>query len=271
MRNHIVIPDTQCEPGAPLVHLHWVGRYISEKRPGVIVHLGDHYDLPSLSSYDKGKLAAEGRRLGADLAAGELGLDLLTQPFRGIPGYQPEMHLTIGNHEGRLFRHIQDNPQLDDVFGTHSFKFEQYGFQAHEFLEPVIVDGVQYAHYFVRGANGSVTQSRNGAPSAREQVKREAISSTAGHKQGLDYAIHQLSNRRMHGLIAGSCYLQDYSYLTRQGEAYWRGIVRKNSVRNGDYDVTMISLDYLCRRYVGVNLTEFLRDATDLELMRAPR
>lgn len=269
MRTHLIIPDTQCEPGAPLVHLNWIGRYIAEKQPEVIVHLGDHYDFPSLSGYER-RLKMEGRRLGADLAAGELGLELLTQPFRDV--YTPqEMHVTEGNHEVRLLRYVADNPNLADVFGRDTYKFERYGFTPHPFLEPIVIDGIQYCHFFVRGPNGNVTQSKNGSPSAREQVKREAMSSTAGHKQGLDYATHQLTQRRMHGLIAGSAYLHDYDYLTPQGEKYWRGIIRKNSVENGDYDVMPISLRYLCKRYTGRKLEEFLKNGTDLELMRAPR
>jgi hypothetical protein len=268
-RTHLVIPDTQVEPGAPLVHLNWIGRYIAEKQPDVIVHLGDHYDFPSLSSYDRGKLSAEGRRLGADLAAGELGLEILTLPFRNLPEYHPEQHITEGNHEGRLHRHVQENPILADQYGSWSFRFEEYGFQRHDFLVPVVIDGIQYCHYFVRSSNGSVTQSKNGMPSAKEQVKREAMSSTAGHKQGFDYAMHQVTSKRMHGLIAGSAYLHDYSYLSPQGKSYWRGIIRKNSVNDGDYDITKISLRYLCERYEGVTIEEFMRDGTDLELMRA--
>jgi hypothetical protein len=268
---HLALPDPQVSPGVPLVHLNWIGKYIAEKRPNVIVHLADHWDFPSLSSYDEGTLSAEGRRLGADIAAGELAFDILTIPYRHIPGYSPRSHFTMGNHENRLIRHVEQNPVLADVYGTQTFAdiTERYGFKFHDFLEPIVVDGIQYCHYFCRGPNGKVTQSKNGAPSAKEQVKREAISSTAGHQQGFDYAVHQVTHKRMHGLIAGSCYLHDYGYLTKQGKSYWRGIVRKNSVVDGDYDITAISLRYLCQRYTGVTLEEFLRDATDLELMRA--
>ena len=50
---HLMIPDTQCKPNIDMSYLSWVGQYIVDKKPEVIVHIGDHADMPSLSSYDK--------------------------------------------------------------------------------------------------------------------------------------------------------------------------------------------------------------------------
>ena len=65
-----VIGDTQCKQGIDLEYMHWIGAYIARKKPDIIVHLGDHYDLASLSSYDKSTLSAEGRRVQLDIEAG---------------------------------------------------------------------------------------------------------------------------------------------------------------------------------------------------------
>lgn len=51
----LVIPDTQCKPGINMSHLTHIGKYIVDKKPDVVIHLGDHWDMHSLSSYDKGK------------------------------------------------------------------------------------------------------------------------------------------------------------------------------------------------------------------------
>ena len=70
---HVVIPDTQAKPGAPTDHLRWIGQYIVDHfrdQPIKIIHLGDHWDMPSLSLYDKGKRAMEGRRYVEDINAG---------------------------------------------------------------------------------------------------------------------------------------------------------------------------------------------------------
>jgi hypothetical protein len=40
---HLMIPDTQCKPDIDMSYLDWLGQYIADKKPEVIVHIGDHY------------------------------------------------------------------------------------------------------------------------------------------------------------------------------------------------------------------------------------
>jgi hypothetical protein len=48
----------------------WAGEYCAEKKPDRIIHIGDHWDMPSLSSFDVGKKAFEGRTYASDIQAG---------------------------------------------------------------------------------------------------------------------------------------------------------------------------------------------------------
>lgn len=106
---HLLIPDTQCKPDEDMSYLSWVGKYIVDKKPEVIVHIGDHADMPSLSSYDKGKKSAEGRRVYHDIDAAIEGMNVLLKPLwelqqqelseYGEVRYKPKMVLTMGNHE----------------------------------------------------------------------------------------------------------------------------------------------------------------------------
>ena len=59
---HMVIPDCQVTPDTPTDHLRWIGEYMVEKKPDLVVCLGDFADMESLSSYDIGKKSYEGRR-----------------------------------------------------------------------------------------------------------------------------------------------------------------------------------------------------------------
>jgi len=49
-----IIPDTQVKPDVenPLIA---VAHHICDLKPHYVIHLGDHWDFPSLSKYDKGK------------------------------------------------------------------------------------------------------------------------------------------------------------------------------------------------------------------------
>ena len=70
MTCHLIIPDVQVKPGHDYSFLKAIGNYIVKKRPDVIINIGDFADMPSLSSYDKGKKSFEGRRYKHDVEAG---------------------------------------------------------------------------------------------------------------------------------------------------------------------------------------------------------
>jgi hypothetical protein len=271
--DHLVIPDTQAKPGVPLVHMKWIAMYAAQKRPAKIIHLGDHFDLPSLSSYDKGTKRAEGKRLSRDIAAGVLALRIFNETLAvNAPDYAPEKHMLTGNHEIRLQRHIDASPELDGALGMTDLRREEFGWTVHDFLGMSDIDGVMYSHYFCHNAHGRVVQSKRGQPSAREQIKRiGGVSCVAGHAQSLDVhyqSVPALGGIRT-GIIAGSCYMHDEEYLTPQGEDYWRGVLMLNNVVDGEFALWCVGLDWLCRRYEGKSLKEFLATAKDSELMIA--
>lgn len=255
-RKHLVIPDTQAKPGAPDDHMEWAGRYAADKRPDVIVHLGDHWDMPSLSSWDRGRKDAENRRYRLDIAAGNRALDRFMRPIfdvnKGVrkgKQYRPRLVYTLGNHEDRIARWAQTEPAMDGLVGYHHFNLERHGWEVHPFLVPVVIDGIKYAHFHPRGASGRITQTRRGAPSARIMVQREGMSCTAGHMQGLDWAPLHRGHTTHYGLIAGSYYLHAEAYLTPVGNIHWCGLVMKHEVHEGQYDPMFVSIEYLSRRY----------------------
>ena len=271
MRTHLVIPDTQIKPGVPLEHLSWIGRYIVKRKPDVIVHLGDHYDFPSLSYYDRGKLSFEGRRYKADIRAGHEALDILEGPLnaynqerkeRKEKQYKPEKHYILGNHEERANRAAQDNPELSGLVGTEEITeyWEARDWNVHKFQHVADIDGVWYVHYV---ANPMTGKPLGGMVETR--LKNVGNSFTMGHVQTLMHGIRYVGRKQQHGLVAGSCYLHDEDYKGPSshesmisGNHHWRGIIVKHQVEDGSYDPMFVSLDYLCREYEGIRLNEFM-------------
>ncbi len=82
MAVHCVIPDCQVKDGVDLSYLTWVGKYLSEKKPDVIVQIGDFADMPSLSSYDIGKKSFEGRRYKTDIEVTKKAMEMLLAPIK---------------------------------------------------------------------------------------------------------------------------------------------------------------------------------------------
>lgn len=251
-RTHLFISDTQVKPKVKTDHLTWLGQYIVDKKPDVIVHIGDHWDMESLSSYDRGTKGFEGRRYKLDIKAGNDAMDLLLKPLRDYnknqarnkkKQYKPEMHFCIGNHEQRIDRAIQARAELDGTIGYQDLNLK--GWTVHEFLKPVVIDGVSYAHYFYNPMSG-----RPYGGTCHTKLKNIGFSFSMGHQQGLDIATRGLANGNMvRGLVSGSYYQHDENYKGHQGNNHWRGVILKTEVQDGNYNLIEVSLDYLKRRY----------------------
>ena len=262
---HIIIPDTQAKAGVPQDHLRWIGQYIVDQfrdKPVKIIHLGDHADMPSLSSYDKGKKSMEGRRYTQDIEAANSAWLILNEALEAYNKHkkklkhrpwQPERHILLGNHEDRINRAVESDAQLEGVISTNDLIYAETGWEVHPFLKPVPIDGVYYAHFW---ANTMTGKPLGGSALAR--LNKLGHSFTMGHQQVLDYGLKFVSGKSQHGLVAGACYLHDEDYKGYQGNAHWRGIIICHEVEDGSYDPMFVSLDYLCRKYEGVRLTQFM-------------
>jgi len=268
---HILIPDTQAREEVPTDHLSWIGNYIVEEfhdQDVKIIHIGDHADMPALSSYDKGKKSMEGRRVKADIDSANEAWRILNQPLYDFNDnrrktkhstWNPERYITLGNHEDRITRATENDAQMDGLFGLDDLDYERSGWQVLPFKEILWLDGVAYSHFFYSPMNG---QPYSGNIETR--LKNIGHSFSMGHQQTFLYGMRYVNGDRsgncphsQHGLVAGSCYLHEENYKGPQGNAHFRGIVIKHQVFDGSYDIQQMSLDSLCRRYEGMSLERF--------------
>ena len=253
MRRHLVIPDTQCKPGSDLSHIDWAAQAIVDYKPDVIIVIGDWWDLPSLSTHDApGSKEAEGRRVLTDIEVGNEGFRRLVGPMQDErlrlakgrrKSWNPECHFLFGNHENRLSRAIFRDPKWEGVISLASL--ETPWFTRHEFLKIVEIDGIKYSHYFPNPYSG---RAIGGTVVSR--LNNIGTSFTQGHQQGFLYASKQYPDHVKHGLVCGRFYLENESYRPADVQASeWNGIVVKNDVRNGTYDLMPLSINYLREKY----------------------
>jgi len=250
----LVIPDTQVRDGVPLEHLTWAGEAICDYRPDVVVHIGDHADMPSLSAHDaKGSKFFEGLRYRGDIESAKLGMAMLLKPLRDLQAkqkknkekiYKPRLVLTLGNHENRIDRAINNNPQLEGLMSIGDLEYEKFGWEVYPFLTPVFIEGVCFIHYMPTGAMARP------ASSAATLINKHHMSIVNGHKQGREVAY----GRRPDGsaiiaIIAGSYYLHDESYMPEPSNRHWRGLVILNDVKNGSFEEMFLSIEYLQKKY----------------------
>ena len=249
MKRHLVIPDTQVKPDQNLEHLRWAGKYAASTKPDVIVHLGDHWDMPSLSSYDIGKKSFEGRRYTKDIDAGLDGMAMFLEPIKKEQRrlqqgkkrqWTPRMVFLLGNHEHRIERAIESDAKLEGLMGYDHLALDYQGWETVPFLQPIVIDGIAYCHYFTSGVMGRPVTS------AKLLLQKKMMSCVMGHVQDRDIAFQRRADGvNLTGLFAGIYYQHDEKYLGAQNNGSWSGIWMLNEVKDGGLDVLPVSLPYL--------------------------
>lgn len=245
----LVLPDVQAKPGIDFSFLSRIGQYAVDKKPDVIVCIGDFGDMPSLSSYDKGKKSFEGRRYKRDIEAAQFAMQAFLKPINDYNEnakrpYKPRMVLTLGNHEHRILRATEDDPKLDGVLSIKDLAYEEYGWEVHPFLDVVVIEGVAFSHYFTTGVMGRPVST------AQACLSKKHMSAVQGHQQGLQIATgYRGDGKLLTSIIAGSCYEHDEDYLGKQGNKHWRGFLMLHAVDDGTFDLMPVSLSFINGRY----------------------
>ena len=248
---HLVIPDTQIKPEQDYEHMKWAARYAVATKPDVIVHLGDHWDMASLSSYDVGKKSFEGRRYSADVKAGNDAMNLFMSTIKAEQKrlrkhkkriWKPRFIFTLGNHEQRIERAVENDAKLEGLMSYEDLNLKDW--EVYPYLQPVVVDGIAYCHFFTSGVMGRPVSN------AKLLLQKKHMSCVMGHVQDRDIAFDRdASGKRMTGLFAGIYYQHDEDYLNPQTNGSWSGLWMFNEVVDGAFDEMPISMSYLRRRY----------------------
>jgi len=249
----MVVPDTQCKPNESVEHLRWAGQYAVDKRPDVIVHIGDHWDMPSLSSYDVGKKSFEGRKYVDDIAAGREAMDAFLAPIKEYNAqarkakkkqYTPRLVFCLGNHEQRIERAIESDRKLEGLISYEDFNLAADGWETIPYLQPIIIEGVAFCHFFTSGVMGRPV------PNARVLLTKKHMSCVMGHVQDRDIAFQRRADGRgMTGIFVGVFYEHEEEYLNAQTNGSWAGIWMLHNVNEGEFDEMPVSIDYLRKKY----------------------
>lgn len=251
MNTHLVIPDPHAHPDHKNDRADWLGKLIVDLKPDVVVNLGDMWDLPSFSGYDKGKKSFQGRSYRKDLDAGLEFDERLWAPTKKAKKKRPFRVFIEGNHEERMKRALELTPELEGTIGFKDFELDknydeiiQYKGQTPGIIE---IDGIIYCHYSVSGVMGRPV---GGEHPAYSLLTKQFKSVTCGHIHVFDHCVRtDASGNRVNGLVAGV--YQDYEseWAGEVNKLWSRGVVVKRNVYQGNYDLQWISIEALKREY----------------------
>lgn len=247
-KTHLVIGDAHSNPDVSNRRFDWLANFIEDKRPDVIIDIGDWGDFDSIGTYNKGKQAAWGQSYRRDV---ECFLDASKRVFgriSKIKGYNPRIERFGGNHEeGRIDKCIDANPELDGTIKLADLKLREYGAFYTPFRKPKVIDGIAYCHYFYD------KDSRYAITTARQVLNKKLMSCTWGHTHVRDMAEGTRGDGKRSIALNVGCYLDPDQFMGYAGpqakDRWWSGLVLKQDVRDGNYDPHFYSIDTIKRKY----------------------
>lgn len=252
-KTHLLIPDPHAHFEGSNERAIWAGKLIADIKPDIVLVGGDVADMPSLSSYDKGKKEFHGRSYAKDIGAHADFQDRLWSTVRASKKRLPYRIALIGNHEQRIQRAISSSPELEGTIGSDDLNLRHWYDEIvpYEGSTPGVIelDGVLYSHYFVGGVMG---RPLGGEHPAYSLVTKKLTSCTAFHTHIVDYCVRTKPNgQKIMGMVAG-CFTdggKSSEWAGQAKELWWNGIIVKRNVAGGCYDPQWISIDALRKEY----------------------
>lgn len=230
----LIIPDAHAHPEYDNDRFCWLGDYIHEVQPDIVVCIGDFADMPSLSLYDKGKRSFEGRRYVRDVSASVEALENLHE-YGGHVLAEAEKWIFYGNHEDRINRAANDAAQLEGLISVGDLQFKRHGWKEVSFGESASIGGIRFSHYFTSGVLGRPIGGCHIGSSLCSKLHQSAVQ---GHSHLLDHAERtRPDGQKIFGLSVG-CYthpkmIEGWNRSTHH--TWWRGVVLINELDGEGY------------------------------------
>jgi hypothetical protein len=247
-----------CAHAAPEVNnkrFDWLGKFIYDLKPDMVIDLGDGADMASLNSYDKGRpQAIVAQNYEADINVYNDSQERLRHQFRYHRKGKPTWIGFEGNHEHRIQTALSYDPRLEGSKYGISFSHlqtDKYFDEYHPYKNsaPSIAnyDGVDYAHYF---APGNSPSAMSGIHHAYGLVSKRHVSSTCGHSHLRSmYMADMAGPNGVAGLVVGCYKGKEESWAGQSNLGWWKGVVVKREVANGMYEPQFVSMKTLKEQY----------------------
>jgi hypothetical protein len=251
MTNILVVPDQHSHPEHSNVRADYLARLTIDLKPDVVVNLGDTLDLPSLASYDRGKRSFHGKNYQRDIDAHLEFQDRWWGPVRRNKKKLPTSIVLEGNHEHRIERALDLNPEYEGIISFDSLDFDRYydeiirydggtpgTFESH---------GVTFAHYLISGVKGLPI---SGEHHAHSLITKKFVSCVVGHSHLKDECIRNTErSTTIQAVVAGVYQDYDSDWAGSVNKLWWRGLVYLRNVEDGRFDTQWISMAALKKEY----------------------
>ena len=253
-KDYLIVPDQHSHHNHNNDRADWLGQFIKDRKPDVVVNMGDQWDLPSLSSFDKGKASFNGANYEKDINAGLDFQDRMWHPMKKSKKKMPRTVFLEGNHEHRINKVLEYEPHL----AGERYGISYSNLQLNHYYDDVVMyeggtpgiinlDGISFAHFMVSGLMG---RPIGGEHHASSLLQKNYSSCIVGHSHTADFAIRSGSNgKTIMGLVCGVYQDFDSGWAGLCNRLWWRGLVYLKNVDEGVFEPEFISIESLRKAY----------------------
>lgn len=194
--------------------------------------IGDFDEQSGASSYDRGKASGEMKRIRQSIEYSNQAAERLA---RGIEPWVYEYmarppFITLGNHEHRIIRVMNDHPELQGIFALGlegddapiQYNWRDLGWDPRPFLEPLFIEDVGFIHYLPSPRSGQAISAKNKARALLLQAMQGVV---VGHSHEFHYG----HVTRFDGSKAAAC---DVGCAFEHNHG-WRGPVPNDTADRG--------------------------------------
>ncbi len=226
----------------------WLGKFVRDTKPDFVVQIGDLGTFDSVSTH-AGNHTIEGKtkpRIIDDINSLNLALDAFNS---GLGTYNVPKHVTLGNHERRLFAFEHEHPEtegmpshmLDQCLTSREWTYSPYG-------DPYFIGGVAFLHAAINRMGKTF-----GGKTSENQIANESVTDVCvGHshiKRVVKFA--KLHHRHITVVNAGCAlphgYIENYAQHAMTGWSY--GVMTLTIKDNHITDDEWVSMETLGERY----------------------
>lgn len=174
----LIIGDLHQDPRHPhrVEVLAWAARFGSDRKVGRVVQVGDWGTFDGASFHDKNDTLRARLKptIKQDLDNQRESLVLFND--NKPADWTPKLDITLGNHENRIHRFENANPETAGMFSNElETNFAQFGWQTRPYGEVMFVQGVGVSHHPTNGA-GRAFGGKTGPQRAANELTSSFIS-----------------------------------------------------------------------------------------------
>ena len=254
-RTTVVFSCAHTDPDASNERFDWLGSFLYDLKPDMVIDLGDGADMRSLNTFDtRYPQAVVNQSYEKDINIYNDAMERMRWKFRQSKKKRPFYVGFEGNHENRIKKAIAHDPRLEGSKYGISFGhlqtdhwFDEYHEYANSGPALADYDGVIYGHYVSSGNFGSAMATKHHGYSLVEKL---ASSATVGHTHKFSYFYKgDARPSPLHGLVVG-CFKGKEEGWAGQSNGEWRkGVAVKRELENGNYDLEWVSMSRLKKEY----------------------